>query len=332
MLELLGELNRDEGHTIVIVTHDPERRRDRRSGSSSCATARVERSRGSRGRLGSRVEPMDRRRVGRRGPTRGVRRLADASLRARFRQLRARRLRAAADRRRDRARRRDDLRRPAARRRRSSAPSPTSSTRSTAAPTSSSRAAQSTGSLPLRQRSSRATARTRGRRRARAPTSLDRAPLIGDGRRGPGAAAARRRSTSPASTRRAATSATPRRSTAATIRGGREIALEESWADANGIEVGDQAAARGAVRRRSSSRSSGCSSSRAVSTSAARASRRCRSASPARPSTSRDVYDEIEVIVAGGERQIDVGAAAARAEFGKGVEVETPDAKGEEVE
>ena len=38
MLELLDELNREEGHTIVIVTHDPAPPRSP-AGSSSCATA-----------------------------------------------------------------------------------------------------------------------------------------------------------------------------------------------------------------------------------------------------------------------------------------------------
>ena len=102
------------------------------------------------------------------------------------------------------------------------------------------------------------------------------------------------------------------------IRGGREIELEQSWADANGIEVGDGQARRAAgVDRPRGGRA--CSSSRAASTSAARASPRCRSATARRAFDKPDVCDEVEVLVAGddeGERRR--GPQRARGEFGKG--------------
>ena len=69
-------------------------------------------------------------------------------------------------------------------------------------------------------------------------------------------------------------------------RRGGEIMLQESWADAQEIEVGDRVAARHPVGDRAAARSWACSSSRPGSTSAARASRPCRSA------TARDLMDE----------------------------------------
>ncbi len=116
------------------------------------------------------------------------------------------------------------------------------------------------------------------------------------------------------------------------VEGGHEIQLESSWADANGIEVGDRirlAAPAGVVSltvvgtfRFSSGLDFGGEGFANVPLGVAR-----------RAFDKPDVWDEVEVVVAGeGEGSIATVKRRLEAEFGKGVEVATPDAKGEEVQ
>ncbi len=116
------------------------------------------------------------------------------------------------------------------------------------------------------------------------------------------------------------------------IRGGREIELEQSWADANGIEVGDEislAAPSGVIDlevvgllRFSSGLDFGGEGFASMPLATAR-----------RAFDKPDVFDEVEVLVAGDdEGSVDRVRSALRGEFGRGVEVETPEAKGEDIQ
>jgi putative ABC transport system permease protein len=115
------------------------------------------------------------------------------------------------------------------------------------------------------------------------------------------------------------------------IEGGREIELQQSWAESNGIEVGDRvrlAAPRGVIELEvvglfqfSTGLEFGGEGFGSM------------PIAPARKAFDKPgVYDEIDVVVDGGQEQIDATAAALRAQFGRGVEVATPDAKAEDVE
>ena len=116
------------------------------------------------------------------------------------------------------------------------------------------------------------------------------------------------------------------------IRGGREIEVEESWAEANGIEVGDTirlAAPAGVIRlevvgllRFSSGLDFGGEGFGTMPLETAR-----------RAFYKPRVFDEVEVLVAGDDEGC-VQAVRDRLEreFGTGVEVATPAAKGEDVQ
>ena len=116
------------------------------------------------------------------------------------------------------------------------------------------------------------------------------------------------------------------------IEGGREIQLEQSWADANGIEVGDRirlAAPDGLVRLRvvgllrfSSGLDFGGEGFASMPLSTAR-----------RAFDKPDVYDEIAAVVSGDdEGTVEKVQTRLEDEFGKGVEVATPEAKGEDIQ
>ncbi len=116
------------------------------------------------------------------------------------------------------------------------------------------------------------------------------------------------------------------------IRGGREIQVEESWADSNGIELGDRvrlAAPSGVIElevvgvfRFATGLDFGGEGFAAMPLGIARDA-----------FDKPDVYDEIEVIVAGDEPgQVDQVAERLRSAFGRGVEIATPEAKGEDIQ
>jgi putative ABC transport system permease protein len=116
------------------------------------------------------------------------------------------------------------------------------------------------------------------------------------------------------------------------IRGGREIEVEESWADANGIEVGDEirlAAPTGVTRlevvgllRFSSGLDFGGEGFGTMPLGTAR-----------RAFDKPRVFDEVEVLVAGDdEGSVNEVRDRLERELGKGVEVATPAAKGEDVQ
>jgi putative ABC transport system permease protein len=116
------------------------------------------------------------------------------------------------------------------------------------------------------------------------------------------------------------------------IEGGREIQLEESWAEANGLKVSDRvrfAVPSGIVTLQvvglfqfSSGLDFGGEGFGAIPLATAR-----------RAFDKPDVYDEVDLLVAGeDEGSIDAVRERLEREFGKGVEVATPEAKGEEVQ
>ena len=116
------------------------------------------------------------------------------------------------------------------------------------------------------------------------------------------------------------------------IGAGREIQLEQSWAEANGIEVGETielAAPDGIVElevvgllRFSSGFDFGGEGFASMPLGTAR-----------RAFDKPDVYDEVEALVAGDdEGSVDAVQRRLEAEFGQGVEVATPEAKGEDVQ
>lgn len=116
------------------------------------------------------------------------------------------------------------------------------------------------------------------------------------------------------------------------IEGGREIQLERSWADANGIGVGDRielAAPRGVIELRvvgllrfSSGLDFGGEGFGSMPLGTAR-----------RAFDEPRGYDEIEVVVAGDdEGSVRTAQRRLERELGEGVQVATPDAKGEEVQ
>ena len=116
------------------------------------------------------------------------------------------------------------------------------------------------------------------------------------------------------------------------VRSGHEIQVESSWADANGIDVGEKvrlAAPSGIVSLRvvgtfqfSSGLDFGGEGFANIPLGIAR-----------RAFDKPDVWDEIEVVVAGDdEGGVERVKRRLEAEFGKGVEVDTPEAKGEEIQ
>ncbi len=116
------------------------------------------------------------------------------------------------------------------------------------------------------------------------------------------------------------------------IRGGREIEVEESWAEANGIGVGDTirlAAPAGIYRlqvvgllRFSSGLDFGGEGFGSMPLATAR-----------KAFDKPGVFDEVEVLVAGDdEGSVDAVGDRLEREFGKGVEIATPAAKGEDVQ
>jgi putative ABC transport system permease protein len=115
------------------------------------------------------------------------------------------------------------------------------------------------------------------------------------------------------------------------IEGGREIQLEQSWADANGIDVGERielAAPNGVIElevvgllRFASGLDFGGEGFASMPLANAR-----------RAFDKPDAYDEIEIVVDGGEPAIEEVDRRLVAEFGKGVDVSTPESKGEDVQ
>lgn len=117
-----------------------------------------------------------------------------------------------------------------------------------------------------------------------------------------------------------------------TIRGGREIQVEENWARANGIEVGDRirlATPSGLERlevvgrlRFSSGLDFGGEGFASMPLGTAR-----------RAFDKPGVFDEVGVVVAGDdEGSVERVQDRLEREFGKGIEVATPQAKGEEIQ
>jgi putative ABC transport system permease protein len=116
------------------------------------------------------------------------------------------------------------------------------------------------------------------------------------------------------------------------IEGGREIELEEGWAKSHGIEVGDTvrlAAPAGIVSfeviglfQFSSGLDFGGEGFARIPIAAAR-----------RAFDKPRVFDEVDAIVSGsGEGGVDEVKGRLQAEFGKGVEIATPQAKGEDIQ
>jgi putative ABC transport system permease protein len=115
------------------------------------------------------------------------------------------------------------------------------------------------------------------------------------------------------------------------IEGGDEITLQESWADANEIELGDTvrlAAPSGIIELRviglfefGGGLDFGGEGFGSM------------PLGPARAAFDKpDVYDEVDAVVGGGQAEIDAVAERLRQSFGPGVDISTPDQKGDEVE
>jgi putative ABC transport system permease protein len=117
----------------------------------------------------------------------------------------------------------------------------------------------------------------------------------------------------------------------ASVSGGRQIEIEKSWAEANGIDVGDMvnlAAPRGIVELEvvglfqfSSGLDFGGEGFGAMPIGVAR-----------KAFGKPDTYDEVEVIVAGDQGRIDDVSRRLEDEFGRGVDISTPESKGEEIQ
>ena len=115
------------------------------------------------------------------------------------------------------------------------------------------------------------------------------------------------------------------------IEGGREIQLEQSWADANGIDVGNRielAAPDGVIElevvgllRFASGLDFGGEGFASMPLANAR-----------RAFDKPKAYDEIEIVVDGGESAVERVDRRLVAEFGEGVDVSTPESKGEDVQ
>jgi putative ABC transport system permease protein len=115
------------------------------------------------------------------------------------------------------------------------------------------------------------------------------------------------------------------------IRGGKEVTLEKSWADSNNIQLGDSvrlAAPAGIVSLRvvglfefAGGLDFGGQGFGSM------------PIGPARKALDKPrVWDEVDAVVGDGQAQVDAVAARLRTEFGKGVDVSTPQQKGQEVE
>jgi putative ABC transport system permease protein len=115
------------------------------------------------------------------------------------------------------------------------------------------------------------------------------------------------------------------------IAGGKEITIDKSFAASNGIKVGQEvrlAAPSGVIEPRvvglsefSNGLEFGGQGFGAMPIGFAR-----------RAFDKPDVWDEVDVVVDGGQPEIDSVRKGLRAEFGKGVEINTPQGKGQDVE
>ncbi|MGZ5309622.1 MAG: ABC transporter permease [Solirubrobacterales bacterium] len=112
---------------------------------------------------------------------------------------------------------------------------------------------------------------------------------------------------------------------------GEEIVLDRSFADTNGLEVGDRvrlAAPSGVIEPKlvglqefAGGLEFGGQGFGAMPLGFAR-----------RAFDKPDVWDEVDIVVDGGQPRIEQARRALRAEFGKGLEIETPQGKGQEIE
>jgi putative ABC transport system permease protein len=115
------------------------------------------------------------------------------------------------------------------------------------------------------------------------------------------------------------------------IAGGNEITIDKGFASSNGIEVGDRlrlAAPSGVIEPRvvglsefSNGLEFGGQGFGSMPIGLAR-----------KAFDKPDVWDEVDVVVDGGQPEIDAVREHLRAEFGKGVEIATPEGKGQDVE